>query len=147
MCYNGHSFGDWVQVKAPSVEEFGTLRRECAACHTTEEQDIPKLTAPPATEPKPTEPAPTQPVPTEPVPTVPAPTEPVASQPTEPKPTQGTTPPTQAPTQEAPAPTQPVTVTPVPENNDLWMIYAGVALVVISGGALAVWIYVIKRRK
>lgn len=142
MCYNGHSFGDWVQVKAPSVEEFGTLRRECAACHTTEEQDIPKLTEseptePPTTEPaptqpKPTEPAPTQPVPTEPVPTVPTPTEPI---------------PTQAPTQEATAPTQPVTVTPTPESNDLWMIYAGVALAVISGGALAVWVYVIKRRK
>ena len=149
MCYNGHSFGDWVQVKAPSVEEFGTLRRECTACHTAEEQDIPKLTESDATEPPTTEPAPTQPKPTEPAPTQPVPTEPVPTvpAPTEPTPTQGTTPPTQAPTQEATAPTQPVTVTPSPESNDLWMIYAGVALVVISGGAVAVWVYVIKRRK
>ena len=60
--------------------------------------------------------------------------------------TQAPTKATQAPTQEAPAPTQPVTATPTPESKEPWLLYIGAALLVFAGGAVAVWVYVIKRK-
>jgi hypothetical protein len=39
-----------------------------------------------------------------------------------------------------------VTVTPTPESNEPWLLYIGTALLVFAGGAVAVWVYVIKRK-
>lgn len=64
-----HSFGEWIQVKAATVEETGLAERVCAVCGKTEQKELEKLKPAPT---EPTEPSePTQPSePTE--PTVPA---------------------------------------------------------------------------
>ena len=137
----GHNFGQWKQIKAPTVNEEGTEQRTCARCGATENRAIAKLQPSDTTEP--TEPVPTEPVPTEPVPTEPAaPTETTA--PTEPVPPESepATQPSQAPeTQpdatEAPtiAPTQPGAAAPETPRSlhpAVWIV----GLLILAGGVV-----------
>ncbi|MBQ4601689.1 MAG: carbohydrate-binding domain-containing protein, partial [Clostridia bacterium] len=41
----GHSFGAWVETKAPTTTEVGIETRTCTVCGATETQDIPMLSA------------------------------------------------------------------------------------------------------
>ena len=112
-----HSYEQWVQISAPTLEKTGLAERKCKSCGKTEQKVLEKLqspeTEPSATNPLPTEPAPTDPAPTEPVPTEPAPTDPAPTEPvpTEPAPTEPI--PTE-PIPTEPIPTEPVTTDPVP---------------------------------
>lgn len=137
----GHNFGQWKQIKAPTVNEEGTEQRTCARCGATENRAIAKLQPSDTTEP--TEPVPTEPAPTEPVPTEPAaPTETTA--PTEPAPPESepATQPSQAPeTQpdatEAPtiAPTQPGAAAPETPRSlhpTVWIV----GLLILAGGVV-----------
>lgn len=46
----GHSFQEWTQIKAPSVDEEGTEKRECSACSEIETRSIDKLMPEPTPE-------------------------------------------------------------------------------------------------
>jgi hypothetical protein len=146
----GHIFGQWKQIKAPTVNEEGTEQRVCVRCGATENRAIAKLQPSDTTEP--IEPVPTEPVPTEPVPTEPAaPTETTA--PTEPVPPESepATQPSQAPeTQpdatEAPtiAPTQPGAAAPETPRSlhpAVWIV----GLLILAGGAIC--FLVLRKRK
>ncbi len=41
---NGHSFGKWIEKKAPTTANAGTERRDCKNCDHYETREIPKLT-------------------------------------------------------------------------------------------------------
>ena len=171
-----HTFGDWVQVKAPTTEETGVAERKCTSCDEVERKDIPKLEVqePQPTEPKPTEPAPTEPKPTEPAPTEPTVTEPAPTEPTvtEPVPTEpaateptvpeGTTAPATQPSQTPTTQPEDTTGAPTaapgteptqPDAGDQEeprsilpaVLIAGV--VILAGGAAAVWFFVLRKRK
>ena len=38
---NGHSFGEWVETKAPTYEETGLAERACTVCSVTETKELP----------------------------------------------------------------------------------------------------------
>jgi len=136
---DGHKYGPWTQVKAPSTEEKGKEQRKCSTCNDVQERDIPKVSE------TPTEP-PTQPS-----------TEPSAEPPTQPStepPAQGQTePPTEPatdpePTEEpsTPAPTQPNGGEEDMLRGDMGIILlAGIVVLAAVGGT--VWVLVIRKRK
>lgn len=145
----GHSFGDWKQTKAPTVQAAGQETRSCKNCTAVENREIPKLTQQPSgqdpTEPKPTTPQQTTPAPTDPEetvpPTVPDSTQPESTQPqqTQPEGTTATDPkedPTQpdAPEQEAPKSTP-------------WIAIAIAGGMILAGGGAAAWYFVLRKRK
>jgi hypothetical protein len=161
-----HTFGDWVQVKAPTTEETGVAERKCTSCDEVERKDIPKLEVqePQPTEPKPTEPAPTEPKPTEPAPTEPTVTEPVPTEPaaTEPTVPEGTTVPATQPSQTPTTQPEDTTGAPTaapgteptqPDAGDQEeprsilpaVLIAGV--LILSGAAAAAWFFVLRKRK
>ena len=39
----GHSYSDWVQVKAPTIEEVGLEKRFCVTCGDEEQRELAKL--------------------------------------------------------------------------------------------------------
>lgn len=148
-----HTFGDWVQVKAPTTEEPGVAERKCTSCDEVERKDIPKLDPPAPTEPPVTVPPTTVP------PTTVPPETTVPSEPTVPATTVPVTDPTKQPTQapttrpggtEAPT-TTPGTEQPQPGGEeDLRAILPSIliagALILLGGGA-AGWFFVLRKRK
>lgn len=40
---SGHSFGEWIEVKAPTTTETGLEERTCSKCGETESRSIPKV--------------------------------------------------------------------------------------------------------
>ena len=115
----------------------------------------PKPTEPKPTEPKPTEPKPTEPVPTEPAPTEPKPTEPAVTTPPEIAPDvtcpvtepQETQPQSTEGTEPTVAPTEPAVQVTEPESKTPWAAIVIAGVLSLAGGAAAVWVFVIKKRK
>ena len=154
----GHSFGQWKQVKEPSVSEEGEEQRACSRCGATESRSVAKLDSSDAT--VPTEPTTTEPTPTETQPTettVPVETT-VPSEPTVPE---GTTVPATQPSQTPT--TQPEDTTGAPtaapgteptqpdagDQEEPRSILPAVLIagVVILAGAAAAWFFVLRKRK
>lgn len=132
-CAEGHDFGPWTVIQEATQEQEGREERICDKCKQRERRNLPKL--PPSTEP--TEP----------------PTEPVTQPPTEPPTTPPTEPPTQPPTEfptappTEPKPTEP-DQPPVERGGDTsWLVIIAAGVLVLFGGATAVWFFVIKRRR
>lgn len=148
-----HTFGDWVQVKAPTTEETGIAERKCTSCGEVERMDIPKLDLPAPTEPPVTVPPTTVP------PTTVPPETTVPSEPTVPATTVPVTDPTQQPTQapttqpgETQAPTTPPgTEQPQPGGEeDLRAILPSILIagvLILFGGAASVWFFLLRKRK
>lgn len=131
----GHSYGPWEQIKAPTEQEVGTQQRKCIACNDVEERDVPKLTQ---QEQKPTEDS-TQP--TEGVPPTEPQTEPQGTEP------QGTEPQGTESTEPTPEPTEPAIQVTKPESKTPWAAIIVAGVLILAGGAAAVWVFVIKKRK
>jgi len=132
-CAEGHDFGPWTVIQEATEEQEGKEERICDKCKQRERRNMPKL--PPST--KPTEP-PTEP-PTAP-PTEP-PTEPVTQPPTEPPTTPATDPePTEAPTAPEPAASERA-------DTQVWIVWISAGVLILAGGAVAAWFFVIKRQK
>lgn len=154
----GHSYGQWKETKAPTVEETGLKERTCSVCGKVDkktidklppEETVPPTTEPPETVPPITEPPETVPPTTEPPETVPPTTEPPETVPPTTEPPE-TNPPTTVP-QETVAPTEPEIepTDPVPENDSdstPWgiIIAIGAAVLVAGAGGL---VLIKKRRK
>ncbi len=131
----GHSFGDWVQVKAPTSTQPGEAQRTCERCGEREYMDVPKLN------PDPTDPAPTTPAdPTD-------PTEETAPD-TEPDATVAPTDPTQPDTQPStdPEPTVPAEPKP-PRKSSPWGWIVGIVLILVAGGGAAAWYFLIYQKQ
>ncbi len=122
----GHSYGPWEQIKAPTEQEVGTQQRKCSVCGKTENQDIPKLTG---QEQIPTE-GNTQPT---------ADTSPTEGQ-TEPQETEPVTEPATKPAGTTEQDDEPKAETP-------WTVIIVAGVLVLAGGAAAVWVFVIKKRR
>lgn len=128
---DGHKYGPWTQVKAPSTQEMGEEQRKCSVCGDVQQRDLPKLPETP-TQP-PTEP-PTQP-PTEP-PTEPK-TESPTNPPTEPYPTKGPTEPAQGDNSGQ--------AQGLPQFDLVVILIAGTVVLAAGGGAA--WLLIIRKRQ
>lgn len=150
----GHTFGQWKQVKAPSVSEEGTEQRICSRCGTKESRSIAKLEPPVTTAP----PEATAPPETTAPPVITAPPEttapPVTTTPpettvppeTETPGTQPTTHPTEPSQTPTTQPTQPGTTAPETPRSVLPVAMI-VGVLILLGGAATVWFFVIRKRK
>lgn len=130
---DGHKYGPWTQVKAPSIQEKGKEQRKCSVCGDVQQRDIPKLPETPTQPPTqpPTTP-PTQP-PTE------GQTEPATEPATNPEPTAGPA---------APAPTQAddgEEREEMPRNDMVIILIAGVVVLAACGGTA--WLLISRKRR
>lgn len=129
----GHSFGDWIQIKAPTTTQAGEAQRTCDTCGEKEYMDIPKL------DPEPTDPAPTDPTdPTE--ETVPVTEPPETTAPTDPTELE-----TQPPTDPT-APTDPEAPKPSGKGSPWGWIFV-ILLILAAGGGGAAWYFLVYRKQ
>ena len=140
----GHSFGDWKQTKAPTVQAAGQETRSCKNCSAVENREIPKLTQQPSgqdpTQSKPTQPEQTTPVPTDPEETVP-PTVPDSTQPQQTRPEGATA------TDPKEDPTQPDATEQEAPKSTPWIAIAIAGGMILAGGGAAAWYFVLRKRK